>query len=102
MVDMNRITMEEEINERPDSIKVSRGVNNKFSFEIKRYYDFGKDEPNLVIRSIEKIYEELKQTFELEEKKPDEEDKAGINKAQLVNEYNKWGVKWTNKNFLKA
>ena len=53
--------------ERLDSIRVSQGASEKFGFEVKRYFDYSKDDPKLVIQSIEKMYDELKGKFKGEE-----------------------------------
>ena len=62
---MRCVLMEEEkrIDERLDSIKVAMTSKGLYSFEVKRYYDFSHDEPKLVIASIKKIYEQLKESF---------------------------------------
>jgi hypothetical protein len=49
--------------EKRDSIKVSRTATGKFSFEVKRYYDFDKTKPDDVIKQIAGIYEELEKRF---------------------------------------
>jgi len=54
---------EETLTEKQDSIKVSKGMNGKYSFEIKRYYDFEKTKPKDVIQQLQKIDAELKTTF---------------------------------------
>ena len=51
------------INEQQDSIKVSKGMNGKYSFDVKRYYDFTSTEPKIVIKQIQQIDNELKKTF---------------------------------------
>jgi len=49
--------------EQRDSIKVSRTAAGKYSFEVKRYYDFDKTKPEDIIEQIEDIYEELGKRF---------------------------------------
>ena len=58
-----RLSMLKSLLERRDSIKVSRTATGKFSFEVKRYYDFGKTMPGDVIEQIEGIYNELEKRF---------------------------------------
>lgn len=59
---------EKEVFEPRDSIEVSCTSKGVYSFKVKRYYDFGQDEPPLVIKSIKKIYDELKESFKEEGK----------------------------------
>jgi len=49
--------------ERPDSIQVNRTSTGKYSFKVKRYYDFSQDDPEKVIDSMNKIYEKLRKDF---------------------------------------
>ena len=49
--------------EKTDSIKVSRGMGGKYSFEIKRYYDSDKDDPEQVIENMKKIEDKLNEEF---------------------------------------
>lgn len=49
--------------ERQDSIKISKGMNGKYSFEVKRYYDFTSIEPKTIIKQIQQIDNELKKSF---------------------------------------
>ena len=58
-----KIPEEKRADERMDSIKVNCTSKGAYSFEVKRYYDFRHDEPKLVIQSIKKIYDELKESF---------------------------------------
>ena len=58
-----KMAEKEEIFEARDSIKVNCTSKGAFSFEVKRYYDFRYDDPELVIKSIEKIYGILKGKF---------------------------------------
>ena len=46
--------------EKPDSIKVSKGMNDKYSFEIKRYYDSEKEDIEKVIGNMKVIEDKLK------------------------------------------
>ena len=55
---------EKRTDERLDSIKVNMTSKGLYSFEVKRYYDFRYDEPKLVIASIKKMYDELKNSFQ--------------------------------------
>ena len=57
--------MAEEIkqDERLDSIKVGCTSKGLYSFEVKRYYNHNGDDPELVIKSIEKTYSTLKEKF---------------------------------------
>jgi hypothetical protein len=54
---------ENEVIDRPDSIKVGRTSTGKYSFEIKRYFDYAIDEPELVIKGMKKIMDNLSETF---------------------------------------
>ena len=49
--------------EKRDSIRVSMTSAAKFSFDVKRYYDFAKTKPEVVIGQIEDIYTELAKKF---------------------------------------
>lgn len=49
--------------ERLDSIKVNLTSTGKYSYEVKRYYDYSEDDPAVVIKSIKEIYERLKGEF---------------------------------------
>jgi len=49
--------------EKQDSIKVSRTATGRFSFEVKRYYNFDKTKPEEIIEQIKQIYEELEKRF---------------------------------------
>ena len=60
---MVRIQEVQSIIEKQDSIKVSKTATGKFSFEVKRYYDFDKTNPEEIIEQIETIYERLERTF---------------------------------------
>ena len=53
----------ETLPERQDSIKISKGMNGKYSFEIRRYYDFEKTKPKDVINQLQSIDTELKTAF---------------------------------------
>ena len=56
--------MEKEIiSDKQDSIKVNKGMNGKYSFEIKRYYNFDKTIPADVIKQIVDIEERLQKEF---------------------------------------
>jgi len=54
---------EKELIENRDSIKVSRTTTGKYSFEIKRYYDFKTEPHEKVIKSIEDISKSLSEKF---------------------------------------
>jgi len=49
--------------ERLDSIEISMTSKGAYSFKIKRYYDYSQDDPELVIKSIKKMHDNLRQTF---------------------------------------
>ncbi len=49
--------------EKRDSIRVSMTSAGKFSYDVKRYYDFDKTDSDDVIRQIEDIYIELANRF---------------------------------------
>jgi len=51
------------LTEKQDSIKVSKGMNGKYSFEVKRYYDFEKTEPKTIIEQLGEIDRQLKEKF---------------------------------------
>ena len=59
MVKISEIT----VVEKQDSIKVSRTATGRFSFEVKRYYNFDKTKPEEIIEQIKQIYEELEKRF---------------------------------------
>lgn len=50
--------------DKQDSIKVSKGMNGKYSFEIKRYYDFSSTESKRVIKQLKQITVEMKKEFD--------------------------------------
>lgn len=57
--------MEKEIiDNKTDSIKVSKGMNEKYSFEIKRYYDNDKTSKEEIIKDLKDTINKLKQEFE--------------------------------------
>ena len=60
---MIKIQTIESVMEKQDSIKVSKTATGKFSFEVKRYYDFDKTDPEEIIEQIKRIYEELEKGF---------------------------------------
>lgn len=47
------------INERPDSIKISKNASGKYTYEIKRYFDATKNTPELVIAAMKKTEQEI-------------------------------------------
>lgn len=49
--------------EKRDSIRVSMTSAGKFSFDVKRYYDFGKTKPEVIVGQIDGIYTELAKKF---------------------------------------
>lgn len=51
------------INERQDSIEISRTAKGLCTWKIKRYYDFDKTDYKDVMLSIEKIDRELNEKF---------------------------------------
>ena len=55
--------VETKINENQDSIKVSKGMNGKYSWEIKIYYNVEETNPNNVIKKIKEINNILKKEF---------------------------------------
>ena len=49
--------------EKQDSLKISKGMNGKYSFEAKRYYDFTKTKPEEVIQQLAEIDKKMKEKF---------------------------------------
>ena len=60
---IGKLSLLKSLFEQRDSIRVSRTTTGKFSFEVKRYYDFDKTKPEVIIEQIKGIYEKLESCF---------------------------------------
>ncbi|MFW9872022.1 MAG: hypothetical protein ACFFG0_02895 [Candidatus Thorarchaeota archaeon] len=56
---------EEYETEKNSSIKVSKGMQGKYSFEVKLYWSIEEDEDSILAR-IKKIYDKLEATYKNE------------------------------------
>ena len=55
--------IEEKKNEKINSIKISRGMSGKYSFEIKNYYNPEEETPEKVIECMKKTEDKLNKEF---------------------------------------